>query len=376
MTHYPLWGRTLSARFSETRPDLARLWGFCYHSPDFVQPTLLSVEVELHSTRLSLRSGICSMTPRSTRRRARYCWTSQPWHPVHIWLALALAACCGCQLIGHERPVSKQLAQSRQESQRGISALDRGDWQGGETLLAQSIKLCPVDPEPHFHYAEALWHRGAKQDALAEMQEALRLSGEDPALAVRTGEMCLDLGRLDDAARLADEAVDLDPRLATAWALRGEVAQAQGRLDDALAQLHRALEFQRDNKLVLLLIAEVYRQQNRPDRALNTLQTLRDGYNPGEEPQRVLYLEGLAFSALQRYDDAVDAYTLALERDRPAAELYYQLAAAHLSAGRPREAGQAVSAALALEPGHQPSRELAGRIDLALRTPLAESIQR
>ena len=260
-------------------------------------------------------------------------------------LLFLLAACCGCALIGHERPVSKQLAESRQVSQRGITALDRGDWQAGESLLAQSIKLCPVDPEPHYQYAEALWHRGAKAEALAEMQEALRLSGDNPTLAVRTGEMCIDLGKLDEAQHLADEAINLDPHLAAAWALCAQVAQAQGRLDDALASLHRALQFQRDNKLVMLLIAEIYRQQNRPDRALNTLQTLRDGFNPGEEPQRVLYLEGLAFSALGRYDDAVDAYTLALDRERPVAELYYRLAEAQLSAGRPREAHQAANAA-------------------------------
>lgn len=291
-------------------------------------------------------------------------------------LLVLVAACCGCALIGHERPVTKQLAESRQVSQRGITALERGDWQAGETLLAQSIKLCSVDPEPHYQYAEALWHRGAKEQALAEMQEALRLSGDNPTLAVRTGEMCIDLGKLDEAQRLADDSIDLDPHLAAGWALRGQVAQAQGRLDDALAYFHRALQFQRDNKLVLLLIAEVYRQQNRPDRALNTLQTLRDGFNPGEEPQRVLYLEGLAFFALGRYDDAVDSYTLALEREQPAAELYFRLAEAQLASGRPREAGQAVRTALAMEPSHQPSQALAGKIELALHSPPESVAQR
>lgn len=286
---------------------------------------------------------------------------------VCVWLL----ACCGCALVGHERPVPKQLAQSRQASQRGISALDRGDWDKGEALLAEAIQLCPLDPEPHRHYAEALWHRGAKEQALAEMQEAARLSGENPALAVRTGEMCLDMGRIADCDRLADEAVELDPRLGPAWALRGEVALGEGRLDDALADLHRALGFQHDDKRTLLLIAEVYRRQNRPERALNTLETLRDGYAAGEEPQRVLYLEGLAFAALQRYDDAVEAYSSALGREQPSAELYYQLADAQAKAGRTREASQAVSAALALEPNHQPTLQLAAQLQLAERAAAA-----
>ena len=289
-----------------------------------------------------------------------------------------VAACSGCALIGHERPVTKQLAESRQVSQRGITALERGDWQAGETLLAQSIKLCSVDPEPHYQYAEALWHRGAKEQALAEMQEALacyrattRRSPCGPARCASTWASSTK----PNAAWPTTRSI-WDPHLAAGWALRGQVAQAQGRLDDALAFFHRALQFQRDNKLVLLLIAEVYRQQNRPDRALNTLQTLRDGFNPGEEPQRVLYLEGLAFFALGRYDDAVDSYTLALQREQSAAELYYRLAEAQLALGRLREAGQAIGAALAMEPNHQPSRELAGRIELALRSPPGGVVQR
>ena len=43
------------------------------------------------------------------------------------------------------------------------------------------------------------------------MREAMRLSGEDPNLAVRAGEMCLELGRTDEAAKLAEDAIDLCP---------------------------------------------------------------------------------------------------------------------------------------------------------------------
>ena len=75
----------------------------------------------------------------------------------------------------------KQVAASRQLSQRGISELDRGDWNHGESSLAKSIELCPDDPEARRHYAEALWHRatladarGAKAEAQAERAKAAR----------------------------------------------------------------------------------------------------------------------------------------------------------------------------------------------------------
>ena len=273
----------------------------------------------------------------------------------------------GCQLIGRERAVPKQMAASRQLSQRGISALDRGEWDKAEPLLAQAIKACPTDAEPHRHYAEVLWHRGARDEALAQMREAMRLSVEDPALVVRVGEMCLELGRQDEAATLAEDAIDLSPRMAAAWALRGEVDQAKGHIDEALADMHRGLEYQHDDKKLLLLTAELYRRQGRPERALGVLDALRDTYETGEEPQCVLYLQGLAFNALARYDDAVEVYRLALERDHPSAELYYRLAEAQLAAGRTAPANSAIQQALALEPNNGPCRALAAQVEMAQR---------
>lgn len=287
------------------------------------------------------------------------------------WGSLLLAACCGCHLFGGQQPVSKQEAASRQLSQNGISLLDQGKWDEGEKKLAAAIKACPDDPEPHRHYAEALWHKGDKTGALAQMLEAIRLNGDDPQLMVRAGEMSLDLGHTDEAGKLADQAIGLNPRLNAAWTLRGQVAELQGLMDDALADFSRALQYQHDDKRTLFLLAELYRQQGRPDRALSTLETLRDCFAPGEEPQQVLVLEGLAFAALHRYDDAAETYVVALSRDPQSLELHDRLAEAQLLGGRPRDAAGTVYQALAIDPNHAPTRALAERVDLAIRPALA-----
>jgi tetratricopeptide (TPR) repeat protein len=290
--------------------------------------------------------------------------------PAAVRLLLAAALCSvsgGCQLIGRERPIPKQMAESRRLSQQGISSLDRGEWDQGEGLLLQAVKACPTDAEPHRHYAEALWHRGAGEQALAQMREAIRLSGEDPSLAVRLGEMCFELGRQDEAGHLADEAIDASPHLASAWALRGRIAGSKGQISEALADVYRGLEYQHDDKSLLYLAAEFHRLQGRPDRALGVLEALRDCYAAGDEPQRVLYLQGLALAALTRYDDAVDAYNAALDRERPSAEIYCCLADAQFRAHRPAPAWVALQQALTLEPNHAPSLELARQVELAGR---------
>ena len=99
-------------------------------------------------------------------------------------------------------------------------------------------------------------------------------------------------------------------------------------------------------------MAEIYRQLNEPERALVSLHSLVDSYPPGEEPQQLLYLEGLALVALGRYDDAVARYTLAGERGGPTAEILYRLAEAELLAGRGVHAHIAARQALVLDPNH------------------------
>ena len=62
------------------------------------------------------------------------------------------------------------------------------------------------------------------------------------------------------------------------------------------------------------------------------LESLRECYAAGEEPQRVLALQGAALAALGRFDDAADAYRLAVAREQPTAELCCQLAEVEIRA--------------------------------------------
>jgi tetratricopeptide (TPR) repeat protein len=112
-------------------------------------------------------------------------------------------------------------------------------------------------------------------------------------------------------------------------------------------------------------IAKLHQQLNQPQRALQALQNLADTYSLEEEPQQVLHLMGVAHLALGRYDDATENLTAALARGKPTPEILYQLGEAELLAGHPAQAAAAAEQALALQPAHQPSRDLLGRIELA-----------
>jgi len=280
-------------------------------------------------------------------------------------LLLVLALLAGCKLPGADGPVSEQLLTSRHFSQQGVAAMERAQWQQAELILGRAVRACPADPEAHRHYAEALWQRGRREEAVSQLAEAARLVPDDAAVYVRLAEMRLEMGQAGAARLAAEQALDLDPKLPSAWAVHGRVMLASGDQHQALADFHRALGHAPNDRQILSSVAELYSQLGQPQRSLLTLQKLTDTYPPGEEPPQVLYLLGVAYSATGRYDDAVETLSTAMLRDRPTPELLARLAEAQLARGRSDEAATAAREALSLDPTHGASRRILAQVEQA-----------
>lgn len=273
----------------------------------------------------------------------------------------------GCRLPGHDGSTPNALLSCRRLSQQGVAALERGEQQTAESLLTKAVAACPVDAEARRHYAESLWRRGARSEAVAQMEEAGRLAGEDASLWTRLAEMHLSQGHTEQAWQSVERALEIDPKLPEVWLIRGGILRTAGRHREALVDQLRALRYAPRDRRILLDVAELYRELNEPERALQTLQTLSETYSPGEEPGRVLFLQGLAYVALGRYDDGAASLAAAVTRENPTPEMYYRWGAAELLAGNPAKAAAAARQALAMQPEHAACRELLQRIELAER---------
>lgn len=274
-------------------------------------------------------------------------------------------AMAGCRIPGYDGPVSQSVAASRQLARKGVAALERGDPSEAEQWLAKAVRSCPGDSEPRRYYAEALWQKGDREQALAQMREAIKRADEDPVLHRRLAEMYLELGQVEKARESIEKAIDLNPKAPESWAVRGRVLESAGRLREALADYHRALGWLPNDRRILLDVAELYRRLDDPHRALQTLQSLAETYNPGEEPQQVLYLMGLAQLALARYDDAADSFALAADRGPAQAELLYRWAEALWLCGRTENAYQIATIALQTKPDHAACRQLFEQLQVA-----------
>ena len=127
--------------------------------------------------------------------------------------------------------------------------------------------------------------------------------------------------------------------------------------------MQQALRYSPHRTDVLLDTAEIQYGMGRPQRSLTTLHHLLDVYAPGEEPQRALWLEGMAYQALDRPQDAVESLYAASLRGAPHADLLYQLALSEQAAGRPTAAANTVRQALSLDTQHELSRVLLAQLE-------------
>jgi tetratricopeptide (TPR) repeat protein len=276
-------------------------------------------------------------------------------------LAMLLTT-AGCRSLSCKTATDENISAARQLSLQGMGAQQQGRWDQAETLYASAVTRCPTDERARCGYAESLWQRGAHDEAVSHMEEAVRLSGNDPERRVQLGNMYLSLGQLDRAANLAEAAIIANRQLPGAWALKGDAERARGQMDAAVASYHRALSTQEHYPAVQLALAEIYAQQNRPQRALATLQSLADDFPPGQTPANVLYREGLVLRQLGRYRDAAKAIAAASDKD-PSADLLCELARTHLMAGDPASASLANAAALARDAQHAASLQMRAELD-------------
>ncbi len=251
-----------------------------------------------------------------------------------VLVTYLLIGTSGCAVFGRRSHSAAEVTAARELSRQGVAALEAGQPQQAEELLKKSLAASPDDASARRYMAETLWRRGAGDDAIAQIIEAVRLEPTNATLAVRAGEMYLAVGRREAAEASAERAVRLDPTLAGAWALRGRCFGKMNQPDRALADLERAVELAPDRSDLLLEVASMYRRRGQNTRCLTAIYHLLDTYPSGEEPQSVLVMQGQTLMDLGRPQQATDAFLAAIQHGPPSADLHFCLAQSYSAAGQ------------------------------------------
>jgi len=241
-----------------------------------------------------------------------------------------------------ENPVAHQCL--------GCAYLEAGKTEPAIAELNEALRISPGYQDAHQNLGHALVKAGRTEEAIAHFRAALTVT-DKAVLRHALGEALDKLGRTDEAIREYEAAVALDPdRFHTRVLLAKDLA-ARGRMSEAETHLRRALELNPVEIEPRRLMAVVLTVQGRVEEAIREYQEiLRRSPDDLDALNNVAWMR--ATHAEARHRDGAEAVRLA-ERalagsPTPEAVLYSTLAAAYAEAGRFPDAVSAGERAVAL----------------------------
>ncbi len=196
------------------------------------------------------------------------------------------------------------------------------------TTSDQALQLDPNLAEAHSNLGQLLLEHYRRPEALVHCREAVRLRPNFPEARNNLGNVLRELGRLDEAKACYAEALRLNPDLAITYNNMGQALQEEGKLDEALAWYQQACSATRTR--------------------------------PGSSATWPAPLE-----ELERHEEAIARYELALRLDPNYAEAYSGLGWVRHEQGQFSRGADALPAGLAasarpgrgpLQPGHRAGR--------------------
>jgi tetratricopeptide (TPR) repeat protein len=296
-------------------------------------------------------------------RRNRHATFLRPPAGCFVALWVLLFGCLGCRSLRRGQP-DIGASQARHFSLRGADALQLNKYDDAETLFAEALRRCPTDERAHWGMAEVQWHRGNCQAAAYHMEEASRMSGNNPDLSVRLGEMHLQAGRLAEASLQAEAVLTQHRQHAGAWQLQGQILEQQEKWQEAIQCYHRALMSKPNNPTVQLALAGIYQRLGRPQRALATLERMSDLQANEYNSAKTWLLKGQALASLGQIEEAKTCLKDAASQANPEdGALFLKMAHLQAEVGELAEARVNLGRALSLSPNHPEALALRQQLD-------------
>ena len=284
--------------------------------------------------------------------------------PIRMLPLLVCVVIAGCSAMRGPNDADR-LIQSRQLTMQGMNAAQEGRADDAEALFKQAIAICKVDERPHLQRAKLFWSQQKYDQAIQEMEEAVRLSAGEPSRRIQLGKMYLELDRLAQAQGQARRAISTG-NSAAAWILRAQVLHRQQKLSEALAAYQRALSATPNQgalaRQAQLAIADIYRETNRSHLSLAVLDRWLEE-NPDLVAGKVLHRRGLALQSLQRHREAAICLSKAARQEGNNAVLLYDLAQSQFQSGDVIGARLSVQQALRIAPRMPQAINLAQRLE-------------
>ena len=207
---------------------------------------------------------------------------------------------------------------------RGLAKSEIGRDEEALADLDEAIRLDPEFAAAWNNRGSAKSEIGRHEEALADLDNAIRLDSTKATAWYNRGSAKNALGRYEEALEDLDNAIRLDPELAVAWSNRGLAKSEIGRDEEALADLDEAI------RLDLELAAAWNNRgsaKNRLGRYEEALADLDEAIRLDPELAVAWDNRGSVKADIQRFDDAIKDVEKAVSLSSEDPEIRNNLAA-------------------------------------------------
>ena len=178
------------------------------------------------------------------------------------------------------------------------------------------------EAEAHFNLGVTYGRQGRLNEAVCELQSALRINPDHVDAHYNLGIALEKQGRLDKAIREFQAALRITPNFAAAHLNLGLVYGQQGRTDEEIREYQTALRIDPSCADAQYNLGVVYKQLGRTAEAIREYQAaLRSNPNYADVHHNL----GVIYRQLGRTDEAIQEYQSALRIDPDNAEAHHNL---------------------------------------------------
>jgi DNA-binding winged helix-turn-helix (wHTH) protein/TolB-like protein/Flp pilus assembly protein TadD len=149
------------------------------------------------------------------------------------------------------------------------------DWKGSETNYRRAIEFKPDDFSARLGYAHLLSNTGRHEEALREVDQALKLDPLSPLAQALKGQFLLDARRYAEATEQLHKTLAINPSFWIALVNLGRSYEHSGEYEGALTAFRKAAESGGSKKMILSLIGYTYAASGHVAEAEGTLAELQ-----------------------------------------------------------------------------------------------------
>ena len=188
----------------------------------------------------------------------------------------------------------------------GDVLFNKKDLDGASAEYREALRIDPKDGLAYRGLGDVLWNKNDENGAIEQYRQALRIDPNDANAHRSLGDVFLTRGDAAGAAKEYQELVRLDPSDASAHDSLGEVLLEKQDVDGAMTEYRAALRLKPDDPWAHVGVGNILLGQGHAEQAIDEIKKATAAGSDG--PPLAYGLLGRAYTALRRYDEAMDAW--------------------------------------------------------------------